>query len=232
MLTLVWLLLTSQIGAQELNGRWGLGFHIGGTNFVGDVSMHEFRPSLSNPNEIRFAGGPQLTYAVNPFLSFRYHWTHGKLHGVNKIEAEQFTAVFNEHAVHALVNLTSIFFYDPDRSNLGIYGILGYGINSFRTARRAYPDGHMLQSFGYGSDGVEKLRSTRELSIPLGFSLRMRMDRWIPVYEGFISSDLLELSLDFMWHFVNTDKLDAKITGSGKDNFMYISAGFSVFLFD
>lgn len=224
--------LSLPIQAQELNGRLGLGFHMGATNFIGDVSTHEFWPSLSNPNEVRFAGGLQVTYAVNPFLSFRYHWTNGKLFGANMQHMEQFSTVFNEHSLHALINLTSIFYYDPDKSNLEIYGILGYGINSFRSALREYPNGNILNTFGYGSDGIEKLRPTRELSIPLGFSVRTRMDRWIPVYAGFLASDLMELSIDVTWHFVNTDKLDAKITGSGKDNFVYIALGFGVFLFD
>lgn len=218
--------------SQDLDGRLGIGFHAGGTIFFGDVKKNEWWPSLSEPNELRPAGGLQLMYAFTPFFSLKYNWTNGGLAGANPSRDELFRARFNEHTLQAVFNMTSIFFDRPDRAKFSVYGILGYGVNRFRTLRTTLSDGSFLQAFGYENQGERKARPTSELSIPIGLSIRSRIGYFSPPYRSKFDLDKLEVNLDFMIHFVNTDKLDAKETGGSGDNFSYVSLGLSYYFFE
>lgn len=218
--------------SQDLDGRLGIGFHTGGTIFFGDVKKNEWWPSLNNPNELRPAGGLQFTYAFTPFFSLKYNWINGGLAGANPSRDEIFRARFNEHTLQAVFNMTSIFFDRPDRAKFSVHGLLGYGVNRFRTLRSTISDGTFLQAFGYENQGKDKARPTSELSIPIGISIRSRLGYFSPPYRSKFDLDKLEVNLDFMIHFVNTDKLDAKETGGSGDNFSYISLGISYYFFE
>lgn len=215
---------------QDIDGRLGIGLHAGGTVFFGDVKKNEWAPSLSDPNELRPAGGIQINYALTPFFSLKYNWINGGLAGANPDLDETFRTRFNEHTVQAVFNMTSIFFDRPDRAKVSVFGILGYGINSFRSIRTRISDGSMLQTFGYENLQLEKAKSTSELSIPIGFSIRSRIGYFFPPYRSQFDLDKLEVNFDFMIHFINSDKLDAKDIGGGSDNFSYVSLGLSYFL--
>ena len=216
--------------SQDIDGRLGVGLHAGGTIFFGDVKKNEWAPALSDPNELRPAGGIQINYALTPFFSLKYSWINGGLAGANPNLDEIFRTRFNEHTVQAVFNMTSIFFDRPDRAKVSVFGMLGYGINSFRSIRTRISDGSMLQTFGYENLQRKKGKPTSELSIPIGFSIRSRIGYFFPPYKSDFDLDKLEVNLDFMIHFINTDKLDAKEIGGSGDNFSYISLGLSYFI--
>jgi len=215
---------TNQSRGQQINGRYSVGAHFGTTVFFGDVKTNEFAPSISNPSELRFGSGVQLTYAISPYLSLRYHWLRAGLSGTNIAANEKFNASLNDHGIQALVNMTTLFFYDEDRAQIEIWGILGYGLNSFRTLRTTYNTNSFLSSFGYENQGANKSKPTTELSIPLGFSLRTRLNKFSKYYSN-NDLDKIEIMFDAMLFLVNTDKLDAKETGVGKDRYSYFSLG-------
>lgn len=232
LLIILCILSFGYLSAQDLNGRVSVGLHTGVTIFYGDVKKHEFAPSLRDPNEVRLAGGLQLTYAFNPYFSMRYYWASGSLAGARPAQNDKFNARFNDHSVQAMINMTSIFFYDEDRAFIDIYGMLGYGLVGFRTRRVTFDDNRLLSQFGYSRDNPsEAIKPTRELSIPVGVSLRTRVDRFLPGYRSY-GWDKLELMLDIMLFLVNTDKLDALETGSGKDRYSYFSFGAAYFFLD
>jgi len=218
----------SQSNAQQINGRFAVGAHLGTTVFFGDVKTNEFTPSLSNPNELRMGGGLQFTYVISPYLSLRYHWLRAGLTGANISANEQFRATLNDHGVQAMVNMTTLFFYDNDRPQIEVWGLLGYGLNSFRTLRKTYDTKDFLSSFGYEERGNKRSRPTTELSIPLGVSLRTRLNRFSRYYSN-NGWDKIEITVDALLFLVNTDKLDAKEVGTGKDRYSYFSVGTSYY---
>lgn len=218
-----------EAAAQDINGRLALGINGGFTAFNGDVTKREFIPSLRNPSEVRLGGGVHLTGVLNPYLSLRYNWFHGCLRGV-KVN-NQFSAVFNDHSLQLLLNVNAVLFSRPEDAWITAFGIVGYGLNSFRSARRTNPGGIVVESFGYNASGKKSGTPTRELSIPVGFSLRTRLDRFVKDYETFMASERIEIMLDVMVHFVNTDKMDSFTGTQGNDRFAYISLGAAFYFF-
>lgn len=219
----------SNAGAQNINGRLALGINGGITAFNGDVTKREFIPSLRNPNEIRMGGGIHITGVLNPYLSIRYNWFHGRLRGVK--QNNQFSAVFNDHSLQLLLNINAVLFEKPEDAWVTVFGIVGYGLNSFRSKRLSYPGGVLLEGYGYNGMGVKSGSQTQELSIPVGVSVRTRLDSFIRNYETFMASDRVEFMLDFMVYFVNSDKMDALSGTQGNDRFASLSLGVAFYLF-
>ena len=217
--------------AQTMNGRLALGINGGLTGFNGDVTYREFIPSIHTPNEIRLGGGIHLTGVLNPYLSLRYNWFHGRLRGVSVKNNNEFSAVFNDHSLQLLLNVNAVLFKRPEEAWITAYGIVGYGLNSFRSIRRRSPGGIVVESFGYNSAGKKFGSPTKELSIPVGISLRTRLDRFVKDYESFMASERIEIMLDFMVHFVNSDKMDSFSGTQGNDRFAYISLGAAFYFF-
>lgn len=217
--------------AQTMNGRLALGVNGGLTAFNGDVTKREFVPSLRNPSEVRWGGGLNLTGVLNPYLSLRYNWFHGSLRGVRVKDNNEFSAVFNDHSLQLLLNVNAVLFKRPEDAWITAYGIVGYGLNSFRSIRRKNPGGVVVESFGYNSAGKKSGAPTKELSIPVGLSLRTRLDRFVKDYETFMASERIEIMLDVMVHFVNSDKMDAFTGTQGNDRFAYISLGAAFYFF-
>jgi len=222
-------LCLSNVSAQNMNGRLALGLNGGVVAFNGDVTKHEFIPSIHNPNELRMGGGLHITGVLNPYLSLRYNWFHGQLHGVKK--DMQFSSVFNDHSLQLLLNINAVLFERPEKAWVTVFGIVGYGLNSFRSKRMTYPGGVVLEGYGYDFAGKKSGSVTKELSIPVGLSVRTRLDRFIKNYESFMASDRVELMLDLMVHFVNSDKMDALDNTKGNDKFAYLSLGLAFYLF-
>lgn len=221
--------LAVQVNAQGVNGRLSIGMAGGLTVFNGDVTKNEFIPSITKPTEIRMAGGLQLTGVLNPYLSLRYSWVHGKLHGVK--DPQQFNCRFNDHSFQLLLNVNAVLFEKPEEAWITVFGILGYGLVKFRSERLTYPGGNLIQAFGYDSNGKKNGSATQELSIPVGFSLRTRLDRFIKDYESFMASDRVEFMFDVMVHIINSDKMDALAGTSGNDKFLFMSLGVSYYFF-
>jgi hypothetical protein len=217
--------------AQSIDGKLGIGLQMGTSVFFGDIKKNEWWPSLGNPNEIGFGMGLQSTYNFTPYFSLKGVYLNGNLKGANMEKNQQFKANFNEFTIRAMFNMSTIFFENPDRAWLDVYGVVGYGINSFRSVRTSMEDGRVLGAFGFASNGTTKTRTTRELSIPVGISLKSRVGY---LAKGSVANDLdrLEINLDIMLHLVNTDKLDALQSGDGRDNFTFFSAGVSYFFMD
>jgi len=216
---------------QSIDGKLGLGLQMGTSVFFGDIKKNEWWPSLANPNEIGFGIGIQSTYNFTPYFALKGSYINGNLKGVNIEKNQQFKASFNEVTLRALFNMSTIFFENPDRAWLEVYGVVGYGINSFRSVRTSLSDGRFLDAFGFASNGVTKTRTTRELSIPVGISLKSRVGY---LAKGSLANDLdrLELNFDLMLHLVNTDKLDSLESGEGRDNFTFFSVGISYYFID
>jgi hypothetical protein len=212
-----------------MNGRLALGLNGGVVAFNGDVTKREFIPSLRNPSELRMGGGLHITGVLNPYISLRYNWFHGRLHGVRL--NNEFSAVFNDHSLQLLLNFNAVLFERPEDAWVTVFGIVGYGLNSFRSQRRTYPGGLVLESYGYNTAGKKSGQQTQELSIPVGISVRTRLDRFIKNYESFMASDRIELMLDLMVHFVNSDKMDSFTGTQGDDKFAYLSLGVAFYLF-
>jgi hypothetical protein len=223
------LLSSNNISAQVFKPAWSVGIHSGMLIFYGDVKTNEFMPSIKGYNELRFGGGVQTTYHFNPMLALRGSIMTGKLAGANPDQDEYFEANILDYTIQAMINLNGLFFFDFDITPVDIYAVAGYGFVDFRTIKRKLSDDSFLRAFGYNPDGSKSDRKTREMVIPLGMMIHSNIDNLLNTNNHFLSNT--DLTLEFMLHNVNTNKLDADLTvRETKDKFSYFALGLIYYL--
>jgi len=217
------------IHAQLFNPRFSAGVHSGMLVFYGDIKTKEFAPSLSGFNELRFGSGLQATYDLNPILSLRGAFIAGKLAGAKPSADEYFEANILDYTLQLMVNLNSLIFYDYNITPLDVYAIIGYGMVEFRTIKRKLSDNSFVKAFGYNADGSKSDRKTREMVIPVGIMLQSNIENLLNVNNYFLSKT--DLTLEFVLHNANTNKLDADLTvREVRDKYSYLAIGLVYYL--
>ncbi|MBE0662148.1 MAG: hypothetical protein IH597_06745 [Bacteroidales bacterium] len=217
------------VNAQVFKPQWSAGIHSGLLVFYGDIKTNEFAPAIKGFNELRAGFGLQTTYSLNPMLSIRGSLTNGKLAGAKPSTDEYFIANILDYSVQALINLNGLFFYDYDYTPLDVYAIIGYGFVDFRTIKRKLSDDSFVRAFGYNPDGSKSTVITREMSIPVGVIVHSNLEQILNSNNYFLSQT--DITLEFVLHNVNTNKLDADLTlREVRDKYSYFAFGLIYYL--
>lgn len=217
------------IHAQVFKPQWSAGIHSGMLVFYGNIKTNEFAPAIKGFNELRAGFGLQTTYAFNPILSIRASLTNGKLAGAKPSTDEYFTANFLDYSVQAMINLNGLIFYDYNFTPIDVYAAIGYGFVDFRTIKRKLSDDSFVRAFGYNPDGSKSSVKTREMSIPAGFIIHSNLEQILNSNNYFLSKT--DITLEFILHNVNTNKLDADLTlRETKDKYSYFAFGLIYYL--
>lgn len=228
-LAMLLLLLTINISAQVFTPKWSAGMHSGMLVFYGDIKTNEFLPSVSGFNELRFGVGIHANYHFNPMLAMRGSIIAGKLAGAKPEADEYFEANILDYTLQAMINLNGLFFYDYDITPLDVYFIIGYGLVDFRTIRRKLSDDSFIRAFGYNADGSKSDRKTREMVIPVGIMLQSNIENLLNLNNYLLSN--IDLTLEFVLHNANTNKLDANLTvREVRDKYSYLALGLVYYL--
>lgn len=228
-LVILLLLKTNNISAQVFTPKWSAGIHSGMLFFYGDIKTNEFLPSVSGFNELRFGTGIHANYHFNPMLAMRGSIIAGKLAGANPETDEYFEANILDYTLQAMINLNGIFFYDYDITPFDVYVIVGYGMVDFRTIKRKLSDDSFVRAFGFNADGSKSDRKTREMVIPVGFMLQSNIENLLNLNNYILSN--IDLTLEFVLHNANTNKLDADLTvREVRDKYSYLALGLVYYL--
>lgn len=228
-LAILLILKTTNISAQVFTPKWSTGIHSGMLIFYGDIKTREFLPSVSGFNELRFGVGIHANYHFNPMFAMRGSVIAGKLAGAKPEADEYFEANILDYTLQAMINMNGIFFYDYDVTPFDVYAIVGYGMVDFRTIKRKLSDDSFVRAFGYNADGSKSDRKTREMVIPVGIMLQSNVDNLLNLNNYILSN--IDLTLEFVLHNANTNKLDADLTvREVRDKYSYLALGLVYYL--
>lgn len=217
------------IHAQVFKPQWSAGIHSGLLVFYGDIKTNEFAPAINGFNELRAGFGLQTTYTFNPILSIRGSLTKGKLAGAKPSTDEYFTANILDYSVQAMINLNGLIFYDYDYTPIDVYAAIGYGFVDFRTIKRKLSDDSFVRAFGYNPDGSKSSVKTREMTIPVGIIIHSNLEQILNSNNYLLSQT--DITLEFILHNVNTNKLDADLTlREVRDKYSYFAFGLIYYL--
>jgi outer membrane protein OmpA-like peptidoglycan-associated protein len=194
-----------------------LGGSIGATTAITDVKQYDLYPVQKYRNEIGFGGGGYIGYTINSAFSVEGQIYGIGINGVKRQDYEWFTGGILEPSLNLKVNFTNLFFTGTkSQTKLSLHGYAGAGIAMFRSRLFRLGEGDIEldpinRVEGYDLN-QEKLDRTQEISIPFGFQI------------GYELAPQVGLVLDQRVGFVNTDKLDATLTGNEAGEFYTYTA--------
>lgn len=195
-----------------------LGGSVGATTAITDVKQYDLYPVQKYRNEIGFGGGGYLGYTFNPAFSLEGQLYGFGINGTNRTNGEWFTGGMFESSLNFKINFTNLFFTgSKGQGKLAVSGYAGAGLSMFRSKRYTLGEGDaevdaLISYQGYENGGEDKKARTQEISIPIGLQLSYEVTTQVGVF------------FDQRIGLVQTDKLDAKISGNGPGEFYTYSA--------
>lgn len=190
-----------------------LGGSIGATTTITDVKQYDLYPVFKYRSEIGFGGGGYIGYTLNSSFSVEGQLYGFGTNGTNRKNLEWFKGGGIEPSLNFKMNFTNLFFTGSASGNnkLNVSGYVGAGLFMFRSRLFNLYEGDLDPSkksniginVGYESDYETTTKRTREISIPVGIQVSYDIDPQI------------SLVFDQRFGLVQTDKMDAKISGSG-----------------
>ncbi|MCD4773975.1 MAG: hypothetical protein K8R41_11400 [Bacteroidales bacterium] len=195
----------------------------GGINlFYGDIQQYRYAPYKE---DYRLAYSLSLHKQLSPVFGFGGQLLNGKLHGTRISSVPQsgsteytgtgvyFDADVFEYNLNSTINFSNLFGkFDPYRK-FSIYGLAGIGFSNWKTEVKDYNTDDVLRRSGFTGSGLNK--RTTEIVIPIGLGLNINLNNSFGInFQSTIRG-------------VNSDKLDATVSGRKYDYYNYTSLGFS-----
>jgi opacity protein-like surface antigen len=203
------------VEAQSEHNGWAITLHGGSNLFYGDVRIYEFWPAKEYNNERKWAAGVSLDKEFNQYFHLRGNVLYGTLSGTKREYSSgvpanlYFDASLFEYSAVAKLVLGA-------ENPLSFYTYAGLGFVHFRTEQKDLRTNEVYASYGY--DGDTKTSPTIETVAPIGFGFNYRF------------TENLSANIDISLRIVNSDKLDATISGGEgllQDMYGYSALGIS-----
>jgi len=209
------LVLTSNAQMRPHSQRWSKLYHTpeiyrdwmfsltGGTIlYYGGLSNYDLDPLKKIPNESNFSYSASVGKWVRPYLAMRINFQKGKLHSLKS--SYDMNSEYNEYTAQLMVNVTDFFNYPAGyQRKFYSYVFLGYGLIDFHSSVYNTNTGDLIKEWG-----ADKMIT--EWVIPAGIGVAYNFN------QNFT------FAFDATYHYINTDKLDARVNNS-KDFLLYLA---------
>jgi hypothetical protein len=201
-----------------IKSGWGINLSGGSNLFYGDLRIYDLWPAKQFNNERKWAGSIMLEKELIPNLDFRGQILMGSLSGTKREFSNgtpanmYFDAKVFEYSTNFKLNVSNALI--GRKAPLSFYTYAGIGFVNFRTQRKNLITNSVIESYGY--NGTAKDKPTIETVVPFGGGLDYKIN------------DNFSLNLDVSMRFVNSDKLDAMVSGNTgvyQDAYGYTSLG-------
>lgn len=219
-LIVVLLLLSSGVFAQRDFKRnkgggiwrhWFVKANVGATAFFGDISTYDHDPFNKFKYESKFGYSVSAGKWINDWGGANFTFSGGKMKGIrNNYESH---TDFYQYTLEAQVNLTQLYFDQDVQSVFYVYAKLGFGLIEFNAMYTNQTTGDTIHIIGKHTPFNKRVT---EWVIPIGIGGVYNIDQNFAIF------------FDGTFNYTNTDKLDAKFSGSTddkKDYYIYISVG-------
>ncbi|MFO7868455.1 MAG: hypothetical protein R6U95_04050 [Bacteroidales bacterium] len=206
---------TYGMSARPEHNGWAISLHGGSNLFYGDLRIYDFWPAKEYNNERKWAAGISLDKEINHYFHVRGNVLYGTLSGTKREYSSgvpanlYFDASLFEYSAVAKLVLGA---HNP----LSFYTYAGLGFVHFRSEQKDLRNNQVYTAYGY--DGDTKTSPTIETVAPVGVGVDYKFT------ENFSAH------LDVSLRIVNTDKLDATISGDDglfQDMYGYSAVGVS-----
>jgi hypothetical protein len=213
-------LVNTTIVAQSYNksssfkSYWQINASGGTSLFFGDIKQYQFWPVSSNENEWRFAGGLMLNKQISPVFGIRGQAIYGNLAGTRRSWNKYFESNYIEFNLNTTVSIRNIISKYKAKQFWDAYIIVGIGITNYNTELKDLTTKQVLREVGYGngkSFGGRTLQGI--LTGGLGLDFRLS-DKW-------------NINLESSNKIMNSDDMDAWVSGFIYDVYNYTSIGIS-----
>jgi outer membrane protein OmpA-like peptidoglycan-associated protein len=200
-----------------------LGGSIGATTTITDVKQYDLYPVRKYRNEIGFGGEGFIGYTINSAFSVEGRLAGIGINGTNRANNEWFTGGGFEPSLNLKVNFTNLFFTGAKKGSgkLAVSGYAGAGLFMFRSRLYLLNEGTKISegvksdigaNVGFENDYETKNNRTQEISIPIGIQVAYKI------------TNQIEVLFDQRIGLVQTDKLDAKVSGTSSGEFYTYTA--------
>lgn len=188
--------------------------NIGTTLFFGDVS----NDASPYQEDWKLGYGLIIRKQLSPIFGLGFQFMTGQLHGTKLTFQDgsaanlYFDADLMEFNVHTVINFSNLIWsYKPERT-LNLYGYLGIGVANWNTVLKDFVTDIQIATSGFDNTGAKAW--TPEMIYPVGMGVNIMM------------SQRLDLNIDAGIRMVNSDDVDARVTGNSKSDFYsYASVG-------
>ncbi len=186
--------------------NWSVGINAGSMLFYGDIKQYEFAPVTKYNNEWRFGCGATVTRSFNSIFSGQLQFLYGELSGTKRKINRTFEANVLEYSLNGIINLSNLTFSQKAKPRkISFYGLVGFGLTTFKSQLSELNTGKDVGSFGYAASGPGSKR-TKEIVIPVGLGIKYKL------------SPKLDLGLEGTLRNANSDKLDVTVSPTNKND--------------
>jgi len=193
--------------------RWNLGFTLGPDFLYGDLVSADARVVKNLSMGGSLVIGWQVSNVIGARLEFMGAWLNGSVDSLinGEVISNPLTGILLEANLQAVINFTNLI--SPYRKSrwFFLYGTMGLGYAGWYTefSNQVYNAGTInstnpLQNFHAG------------VVIPVGLGALFRL------------GDRVNASIEYSFHFVNSDYLDQTVWYSNNDRFDYLAFGISL----
>lgn len=206
----------SQNNTKQIN-TLSVDLNIAPTLFYGELKQNDWLPSFSSKSELGMSYGLSINKTFNYALGGRFQFNTGSIKGMyydsklveSDINNVYFINNYNELGFFAIVNFSNMIFPKSySEKKYYFYGLVGFGLSSFRTIKRNIDSDVIIRSFGYDNSGSKTKNKTTENTFPMGFGMKYKVN------------DKIDLGFEISLRNPKSDKLDASTYElNGKDNY-------------
>lgn len=205
---------TPKEGGSNFMNTLSVGGALGLSLLHGDVRQYDYFPVTKYHSELGLGGYFHVTKTLNPVFNLQGQIYMANVNGTKRYANLYSKSSILEGSLNLQINISNLVVSGKgaDRK-FGSYAFVGAGLSKFRAV--AYNFSDEVQSFyGYTNYSVEeKADRTTEMVFPFGVGLKYRL------------SSNLSLNAEISGRRLNSDKLDAIVSGVGKDRYSLTSVG-------
>ncbi len=197
---------------SRFTDNWSIGLGAGPNIFFGDLKAYSFWPATSNMNEVKFGGTATLSKQFSHVLSLRGQFLYSELSGTKRHTRAHvpynlyFDGNILEGNLNLLVNFSNLFsgVYKPGRKFF-VYGTVGLGPTSWNSNVKELGTGTPVRR----SDTLGNWTTALMGMAGIG--------AWVNL------GDKVNIGLEWSLHGVNSDKVDATVSGYKYDAYSMLS---------
>lgn len=189
--------------------------NIGGNLFYGDVSNYNGDPFNKLVKESHWGYSITAGKWITPWLGGQATFNGGRLRGANSGCDCEFVNHFYQYTADAVINLNQLIYPLDKQTDFYFQARIGYGLIRFNSVLTNSTTHDTIHVVGKLSNFGERVT---EWVVPLGLSGVFNIDKHYSV------------SVDFVYNYTNTDKLDTKVLDGVDDRNLdaYIFLSFGV----
>jgi len=167
-------------------------------------------------DETKFGYGVQLAKYISPVFAINAQFLRSYLKGSKSAVDAYFNTDYLEYKLGTTINFSNLFFGINHSRAFSVYGTTGLGLATYRAESKRISTDKLIHDYGYEKNADRDL-DTREASwvFPMGIGGYFRL------------SQRFGVNLETVLRLMDSDRLDATVSGPHNDAYYYTSAGLS-----